>query len=101
MGKPCGSLNSLETNPICLQPGRFAQCAVPRTKFVIENSGDVITHVSLTHDLSQERTAVITRVTMEPVGSTEKKENRIRKAKNVLITTYSYLAATDIQLWWP
>jgi hypothetical protein len=55
-----------------MQPGRFAQCAAPRTKFIIENSGDVITHVSLTHDLSQDRTAVITHVTMEPVGSTEK-----------------------------
>jgi hypothetical protein len=57
-----------------MQPGCFVQWAVPRTKFITENSGDVITRFSLTHDLSQDRTAVITHVTMEPVGSTEKKK---------------------------
>jgi hypothetical protein len=51
------------------------------TNFVIENSGDVITRVSLTHDLSQELAAVITQVTMEPVGSSGKKKKKRKKTE--------------------
>jgi hypothetical protein len=46
------------------------------TKFVIENSGDVIARFSLTHDLSQELAVLITHVTMEPVGSAGKKKSK-------------------------